>query len=76
VPVLRVYRPAATCRLTRFGDLRRVLTALHARRAGLLSFSARGVRCQGSPCEALSHRGFNGIESDVVAAIARWITAR
>jgi hypothetical protein len=31
---------------------------------------------EGDPCEARAHHGFNGIEDDMVARIAAWITAR
>ena len=30
----------------------------------------------GDPCEARAHHGFNGIEADVVAKIAAWITTK
>jgi hypothetical protein len=31
---------------------------------------------RGDPCEAMAYHGFNGIERDVVAAIAEWITRK
>ena len=32
------------------------------------------IRSQGEPCEAFAHHGYNGIEGDVIAKIAAWIT--
>jgi hypothetical protein len=36
----------------------------------------KGGVSQGDPCEAYSHHGFNGIESQVVKKIAEWMLAK
>jgi hypothetical protein len=46
----------------------------HVPRKQLISFT--GGISEGDPCEARAHHGFNGIEDEVVARIAAWITAR
>ena len=33
-----------------------------------------GGATRGDPCEAFAHHGYNGIEGDVIAKIAAWIT--
>jgi hypothetical protein len=33
-----------------------------------------GGTSRGDPCEAFAYHGYNGIERDVVAAIAAWIS--
>jgi hypothetical protein len=43
-----------------------------APRKELLTFD--GGTSRGDPCEARAYHGFNGIEPDVVAKIAAWIT--
>jgi len=36
----------------------------------------KGGQTRGDPCEAFAYHGFNGIERDVVAQIAAWITTK
>jgi predicted esterase len=71
VPVLLVHHTQDTCRATDYRDLHRPRSKLAAPRTELLSFS--GGRSTGPVCEAFSYHGFNGIEAEVIEAIARWI---
>jgi pimeloyl-ACP methyl ester carboxylesterase len=71
VPVLLVHHEFDTCRSTHYLDLRQVSRKLAAPRSETLTF--RGGRSDGPACEAFAHHGFNGIEAEVIRAIARWI---
>lgn len=73
-PVLVVHHEADACQVTPFAataHLMRSLTA--APRKELLAF--KGGISTGPVCAALAHHGFNGIETEVVGAIANWILA-
>ncbi len=60
------------CRLCSFGDIPGMMQKLtHASRKDLQSW--RGGLDRGDPCEALAYHGYNGLEKDVVGAIAAWI---
>lgn len=74
-PVLVVHHQADACQVTPFAgvpDLLRGLTG--AARKELLAFT--GGTSTGPVCGPLAFHGFNGIEADVVGAIANWILAR
>jgi hypothetical protein len=43
-------------------------------RKELLTFE--GGMNRGDPCEAMAFHGFNGIEQEVVAKVAEWITRK
>jgi hypothetical protein len=60
------------CRHCAYSDISRLTDALvNAPRREVIS--VRGGMSQGDPCEAWSHHGFNGIESEVVEKIAAWM---
>jgi hypothetical protein len=69
--VLVVHHRQDGCEHCRYADLPQLMDKLATSRKELLSFS--GGTSQGDPCEARAHHGFNGIEPQVVTAIARWI---
>jgi dienelactone hydrolase len=73
VPTLVVHHRQDGCKHCRYADLPNLMDKLTAApRKELLTFEG-GVN-QGDPCEARAHHGFNGIEQEVVAKIADWIT--
>ena len=73
VPVLVVHHRQDGCRLCPYSDLPRLIDKLSASpRKELISVT--GGADQGDPCEAMAHHGFNGLEGEVVARIANWIT--
>jgi dienelactone hydrolase len=75
IPVLLVHHEQDACRVTLLRDLPRLMDKLtRAARKELITF--RGGENHGDPCEAMAYHGFNGLEKDVVARIAAWITAR
>lgn len=72
VPVLVVHHRLDGCDHCRFADAPRMLERLTAApRKELVAFD--GGTSRGDPCEAWAYHGYNGIERDVVAAIAAWI---
>lgn len=71
MPVLLAAHRQDTCAATDYRDLRRITLRLRAPRHEVLAFS--GGRSTGPACEAFAYHGFNGIEDEVVAAIARWM---
>jgi pimeloyl-ACP methyl ester carboxylesterase len=72
VPVLVVHHRQDGCRHCAYRDLPRLMGKLASvPRAELLTLEG-GVD-RGDPCEASGHHGFNGLERDVVGAIAAWI---
>jgi len=74
IPVLVAHHRADECRVCLFSDMPLLMNRLaHLQRKDLLVFE--GGLNVGDPCEARAWHGFNGIEQDVVAQIARWITA-
>jgi pimeloyl-ACP methyl ester carboxylesterase len=73
VPTLVVHHKQDGCALCRYGDLPKLMDKLSAvPRKELFTFE--GGTNQGDPCEAKAYHGFNGIEREVVARIAEWIT--
>jgi hypothetical protein len=70
VPVLMVHHSGDRCRDTYFREARSTKEKVKAPRSELLSFS--GGKEDGPPCQAMAYHGFNGIEPEVVAAIAKW----
>jgi dienelactone hydrolase len=75
VPVLVVHHEHDDCRACPYSEVPSLMRKLaHVPRKDMLSFT--GGISEGDPCEARAYHGFNGIEDDVVARIAAWITAR
>ncbi len=75
IPVLAVHHEHDGCRLCSFREMPALMNKLGASpRKQLLSFT--GGEDRGDPCEAAGYHGFNGIEREVVAQIARWILAK
>lgn len=75
IPVLVVHHEHDGCRYCAFGEIGRLMDKLdRTPRKELMTF--KGGRAEGDPCEAMGHHGFNGLEDQVVAAIAGWVTAR
>jgi hypothetical protein len=75
VPVLVVHHEQDACRVCLFRDVPRLMEKLSPLpRKELVTF--RGGDNQGDPCEALAYHGYNGIEPDVVARIAAWISSK
>ena len=75
VPVLVAHHKQDACRLCLAADLPRLTDKLkHVKRTETMMFDG-GVSVD-DPCEALAYHGFNGIEPEVIAKIAAWITAQ
>jgi len=75
LPVLVVHHEQDGCRLCLYRDIPRLMQKLTATpRKALIAFS--GGENVGDPCEALAYHGYNGLEQDVVARIADWITSK
>ncbi len=75
IPVLVVHHEQDGCRLCAFRDVPALMAKLgNAPRKQLLSFT--GGEDRGDPCEAQAYHGFNGIELEVVAKTAQWISAK
>jgi hypothetical protein len=73
IPVLVAHHRQDGCRVCLFADVPLVLERLTATpRKELMAFD--GGISVGDPCEARAYHGFNGIEREVVNAIAAWIT--
>lgn len=74
VPTLVIHHEQDGCGHCAYADLPTLMNKLiNTPRKQLLSFSGGVTR--GDPCEAMSYHGFNGLESDVVAQTAAWISA-
>jgi hypothetical protein len=72
IPVLVVHHVDDGCSHCRYGDISRLMDRLvNVRKKEL--FPIEGGVSQGDPCEARSHHGFNGVESDVVKRIVAWM---
>jgi pimeloyl-ACP methyl ester carboxylesterase len=72
IPVLVVHHEQDGCRVTLFSDVPRLMEKLASNpRKELMTFS--GGLNQGDPCQARAYHGFNGLEREVVQAIAAWI---
>ncbi len=74
IPVLLTHHVNDRCVLCPFSDTPKVIESLvNSSRRELVAF-AGGVPEQSDPCKALSYHGYLGIERQVVAAIANWIS--
>lgn len=74
VPTLVVHHQQDACRATPYADTVGLLRDLSAApRRELLAFEG-GAAPQSGPCEPRAPHGFFGLDTEVVAAIARWIT--
>lgn len=72
MPVLVMHHEQDGCRHCRYSDMPALMSKLTgAARKELLTY--RGGENVGDPCEALAYHGFNGLEKELVAAIAAWI---
>ena len=75
ISTLVVHHRDDGCRLCLYRDVPSLMEKLPAgQRKELLT--VEGGWSQGNPCEAFAYHGFNGRESEVVAKIATWITAK
>jgi hypothetical protein len=72
IPVLVVHHVNDGCNHCLYADISKLMDKLrNAPRKELIP--VRGGISEGDPCEAFSHHGFNGVESQVVQKIATWI---
>lgn len=71
LPVLVVHHEQDGCAHCRYADLPQLTDKLQAPRRQVLTFT--GGANVGDPCEPRAHHGFNGLEQQVVPAIARWM---
>lgn len=71
LPVLVVHHEQDGCVHCRYADLPSLTGKLQTPRKEVQTY-AGGVSV-GDPCEARAHHGFNGLETQVVPAIARWM---
>jgi len=75
VPVLVVHHRHDGCKNCAYSELPRLMDKLSAApRKELITVD--GGQDRGDPCGPYAHHGYNGIEKDVVARIARWIEAK
>jgi len=75
VPVLVVHHEQDGCKQCPYSEVQGLMDKLaKAPKAGLIHFA--GGRNVGDPCEAMAYHGFNGIEPQVVQAVARWIAEK
>lgn len=75
IPTLVVHHRDDGCQLCLYRDVPSLMDKLPAGvRTELLTIE--GGWSQGNPCEAFAYHGFNSRESEVVAKIAAWITAK
>jgi len=75
VPTLVVHHKQDGCEHCKYADLPKLMDGLtQVPRKALLTFD--GGTSRGDPCEAKAYHGFNGLERDVVAKIAAWITQK
>lgn len=75
IPVLVVHHEEDGCRLCLYSDIPRLMEKLAGLpRKQLITF--KGGDNVGDPCEARAYHGYNGLEPEVVAKIAAWITAK
>jgi pimeloyl-ACP methyl ester carboxylesterase len=73
MPVLVVHHQQDPCPICDPSRLPALMAKLPPATSQLLTYT--GGISTGSPCEAFSHHGYNGIEDRVVADIAQWIRA-
>ena len=74
IPTLVVHHRDDGCRLCLYRDVPSLMKKLKTPRTELLTFD--GGISRGDPCEAFGHHGYNGIEREVVGAIAAWIVQK
>ncbi len=75
IPVLVVHHQLDACPLCAYSSLPSLMGKLRqAPRKQLLNF--QGGKSEGDPCEAFAYHGYNGIEPEVVKAIADWVLVR
>ncbi|MDF3838666.1 alpha/beta hydrolase [Cupriavidus basilensis] len=75
VPVLVIHHEHDGCKQCPFGEVQGLMDKLvKTPEAGVIKFD--GGNNVGDPCEAMAYHGFNGIEPQVVQAIARWMAQR
>lgn len=74
IPVLVVHHEQDGCSLCQFSETPALMAKLvNTTRRELLSF--KGGQNTGDPCAEFAYHGFNGLESDVVQQVARWVLA-
>ena len=74
-PVLVAHHKLDGCGFCNYRDLPKLMDKLTAvPRKELLTFE--GGMNRGDPCDAMAYHGFNGIEQEVVAKVAEWITRK
>jgi hypothetical protein len=74
VPTLVVHHRDDACRSTPYADTPALMRDLgSAPRRELLTFNG-GDPPQSGPCDARAAHGYLGLDAEVVAAIAKWIT--
>ncbi len=74
VPVLVAHHRQDTCRVCHFNDLPTLTSKLkHVKHTETMVFD--GGNSNGDACEARAYHGYNGIEAEVVAKLAAWVTA-
>jgi pimeloyl-ACP methyl ester carboxylesterase len=74
VPTLVVHHQNDACRATPYSDIPGLLRDLSSTpRRELLSFDG-GDPPRSGPCDAFAAHGYLGLDAEVVAAIAKWIT--
>jgi len=75
IPVLVVHHEEDGCRHCLYSDMPRLMNKLAGlQRKELVTF--KGGNSKGDPCLAFAYHGFNGLESEVVAKIAAWISPK
>ena len=73
-PTLAVHHRQDACRATPYADTVVLMRDLAgAPRRELLTFEG-GAPPQSGPCDARAPHGYFGLDAEVVAAIAKWIT--
>jgi len=71
LPTLVVHHEQDGCAHCRYADLPQLTDKLQMPRKHVLGFT--GGSSVGDPCEPRAYHGFNGLEQQVVPAIARWM---
>lgn len=71
LPVLVVHHEQDGCPHCRYAELPLLADRLQSPRRQVLTFT--GGANVGDPCEPRAHHGFNGLDQQVVPAIARWM---
>jgi pimeloyl-ACP methyl ester carboxylesterase len=74
VPTLVVHHRDDACRSTPYADTPGLVRELGSARRELLTFTG-GDPPQSGPCDARAADGYFGLDAEVVAAFATWITA-